>query len=1393
MKGIKYIKKKIKNGHFLILILFMIVSFLVPFIHSFAGLDFKIKTEHGGNDSWYFINHNLSEQEKKEHNIKEGKTANGTYKIDYSQGLMYLLGDEAKDLKPSNSDASKKMHEQYGPPSFTQFDRLIDFRKKYNDDGTVTFHIHINKAAYDIGRHTVCIYLPEYVDADIQKQNGLLLKYFKGRDYTDVTGYKITDTKLASRWFYRGFENMKRDYNRFLEPLIKNFSLDNSNEVNTPCNDFWAWGLLPSTREYNISNLKNENLKKRSNIPHIAYNISSLFLKSSTQEQFEITARIKDGFNQFGDIPFAVVVSENANAKKSFGMVIGPFGDSGYTYVSAPNTLYINSYAKNVQCRDKKRFEKQVRKASKETNASEMWKEGSHKISRYGDINDVIDKTDFKFELIDAIGEKGKHLKTLAVFPDKSRQEGHFRNVYECPNVLKEIGPYPKEEYVKYIFDRNDGSFKDSTDTSKTVYLKKGANITKEEIQKVISLDVEKDSSIFEGFYVSKDLKSEKLEFPIKVYDCNENNENCVDEDNNASCNKEKTYYAHFKDKLKVFLHANINENKEYNDEFVKEIRVSKEDFTKNVLLPKVEYICGKNNINNSDYKMDPMDKFSKENHTFVGWTLDRDTKVEFGTNLNQNLLDNEHAKFKDLYKNGSGDIVYNKFNYIPPAAKGLSFKDVGDFDTFCNENNKKTREIHLYAQYRPYYYVKVHPSFKKIVRTNIDSNHKYGKYEDFNGNEKFKKHPLKITLLTRTAVTDYTSPTVAPNANYNPLVGLVDKENYFKEYNPDEQNKELIWTLPGYDEYARRRSYVTLIINDDTQKNFYDKFGLDFNEETWKKFNVTTYFKLSGQQKEDAPKNLHETKDNADPYGITLAKSQGVVFKNNEKFDAFTSATQRQAVKKNNNTKELEGYNIYMAVSPDEIPTPEFNIIRDRDKKITLKWPGNGRVERDYVDIKKIKIKINRVTFGNENKFLKEESVLKETVLDLKVNEDKREFKGNVDGKNIIAKVNGKNLEIDVSKENLKEYSDCYVTVTYIKDEHTHTSNIEHIIPTKISKPVNSMYQIKKDETCSAKIKFKVPESLLDQVSTNSKYIAQKFDKTQNKWINVGEKILLDSDKINNKFMGNEYEIKLFNVVHDDKIRIVSFERNLLTNGDFYTKDEKDKGFLEGFSVPNYSTRTKGLLNPYSKDENSDIPNINESPKQTDKEGVNFITLDLLAPNGDILSFDELFRRFVNAKGSLGEKPDGKTILKIDENEIPIDNITKDNDKFVFSKLNVYNWPLDKEMNLIVEDKFANKATIKAQYKKTTPINLKVLDLRENKDYIFIKSDRECKINLKIRNASYNSFKKEYSFDITKKDSYTKFTLSEYKLTKEDVVYINVVDKENEDIYSNPIEIEIH
>lgn len=345
-------------------------------------------------------------------------------------------------------------------------------------------------------------------------------------------------------------------------------------------------------------------------------------------------------------------------------------------------------------------------------------------------------------------------------------------------------------------------------------------------------------------------------------------------------------------------------------------------------------------------------------------------------------------------------------------------------------------------------------------------------------------------------------------------------------------------------------------MIVDSQNKWTYKNIGSRFNEGTWKNFDIFTYMKWIGQSDKDAPKNLHETTDHADPYGIAMSKIQNflgnkrsvtVDGKEEEKVDVFTSATQRQSVIAKDKNLEVSGYNIIMTNSPDKIPRPYFDLIRDRDKTISLGFPSKGYVYRDYSDINDLKFEIKKISTEGTGKILNEEILKSFTITRDKDNNftgnsnDGFSIKGAIDENNkLILKIsdsNGKEI-------NLKEFSDCYAKITFIKkyldsgkEKTLESTNVEHIVPTKISKPVEDLSQVKDESKYLSKIKFKVPESLLDQVTEGSKYIAQK-------WVKVGEKVLESTDSKDGKFQGNEYEINLSDVSHGDKIRIVSLEK---------------------------------------------------------------------------------------------------------------------------------------------------------------------------------------------------------------------------------------------------------
>lgn len=128
---------------------------------------------------------------------------------------------------------------------------------------------------------------------------------------------------------------------------------------------------------------------------------------------------------------------------------------------------------------------------------------------------------------------------------------------------------------------------------------------------------------------------------------------------------------------------------------------------------------------------------------------------------------------------------------YLPNGYKlwmnALDFRDDPKIKTARDVLDRA--EVHLYAVYRPRFKVSVSPRYMDINRTDVDPTHQYGKYEALKEEYNTAKKDLDIALLTRTAVTDYTKPTVAANANYNPINELLKKdEPVFKTWNKNSQ-----------------------------------------------------------------------------------------------------------------------------------------------------------------------------------------------------------------------------------------------------------------------------------------------------------------------------------------------------------------------------------------------------------------------------------------------------------------------------------------------------------------------------------------------------------------------------------------------------------------------------
>lgn len=781
--------------------------------------------------------------------------------------------------------------------------------------------------------------------------------------------------------------------------------------------------------------------------------------------------------------------------------------------------------------------------------------------------------------------------------------------------------------------------------------------------------------------------------------------------------------------------------------------------------IPKVPYSFDSKETNetkNSIFK-----DFKQKDNTFIGWYCNTDNAKSFENA--QKALDNflagnnnlrlTYTTSADAYFKQTESLTYMQRHeeaYLPNGYSFLitppNFTANGEKLETLDEILDNVGQIHLYAIYRRYFDIKVHPRYKKL-NSKETPGHKYGMFEDL---DNAPTSELYIGLLQRTAVSNFEKPTVAANANYSPI----DKEG-FKKWKVGE--KDVSWKLPGYDELGRRKSYVSIVVPGNKKKE-YTNFANPFNEQSWSNLGITTYLKINGEPlNKSAPRNLTDVESDIgnsyrDPYGMPLSKTQSFSFtKTDRSIDAFTSATSRMSVVGKNaegkdkvgkvkrkgednkledvTIKEVSGYDIIMTNYRDETPKPVFDMIIDGDKGFSLHWPDENHTKGDYDKIDKISFKYQQ---GIEKPLTEDEK--KEITLDKK-------SEGNfVDstGKYKATLENGKLKVTGLPGFDFTNKGGKYIIGTYHKNvdqgREITSSSTEPIVAKKISEKISNMNQLHKNKNEKTKISFVVPIKTLDKVSEGSKYIAEKYNKDKKQWEKVGEKVLKGSDKKNGTFEGNSYEIELTGVKDGDIIRIKSLEKNDLTEkrDNYYTQDEINAGCEVGYSKPNYSNSnvTSGDVNDLNnakiaKPETKD----GEKEKRQNKE---YVILDLEGPKVEVKSFDELFRRFVDIKGTLSEAPYNNNVTlsyKCDNKNISTNIPTNLN--IIEYLNNIKRKELISDMKLKAEDSFGNASVSDVPYERTPLIYVDVLDCHTNRKSITVKSDKVAKLTVTVFNES--------------------------------------------------------
>lgn len=805
--------------------------------------------------------------------------------------------------------------------------------------------------------------------------------------------------------------------------------------------------------------------------------------------------------------------------------------------------------------------------------------------------------------------------------------------------------------------------------------------------------------------------------------------------DANSPIDKNRTVYAVYGEGINLILHSNNTADPKDETTITVPLVISDIDKTDKILdavssatlsnmkgnliikqLPKVPVTGEKADMDKiTDAKAR---LFNIPKNSFIGWTTvkytnDNTSGFAAGNNnerigeITQGLVANGTKRIpqktewlKDLNK-------LQNVRYIPNGySVAVSPQDVDKSYTEIKKAIEEGKDIHLYANYRPFFDIKVEASYK-----NIDAAQgKHGKY--VNTVDTAKKKAAKIGLLRRTAVTNFGTPTVHQNANYYPLgdAGL-------KDWNGTDQT--LTWKLPGFDELGQRMSYVSAVVPvgmEDAYKNF--------KVPNWGDLGLKTYLRKNNNDgtttlDPNAPKNLHENAGN--PYGDPLAKNQAYSID----VDAYTSATSRKAaIADRHGTDEVTGYTIWNTSTPLEVPKPAFSNVYDTDTQAKLTW---GEAEKN-AGIEKIKL---TVADGTEVVLAKQPDGSYKSA-DGKLTA-KEGTEANA-GKLIIGTLNltGKAGQDIVAK---------YVVHKADKDIEGKEGRVT-INERGTSAPVDRMKQVPNTQDGKPVVEFDIPNPTLNKPTPGTEYVAQKWDKDNNKWVDAGKTTMENTDAL-----GQTKTIALDGVKNDDVIRIVSKQPDMLPAASNKDGDKAIGG--------------------------------------TDVVNRNYVKIDAAGPAFEqSKAEDELFRRFVDLTAVLSEIPDGRKVhvdVQLENGNQEFDyEVTPEGTKASLELLNTIlregiNDGHDPVITITAVDEYGNKEEKVVDYTRTYQLMVEMKGHRSGRKFVKVTADRDnAQVTLKVIGQD-DSEKCSVQTTVPTKDAFVKVSFPDgYKLKAGDRIVVS-------------------
>ena len=840
--------------------------------------------------------------------------------------------------------------------------------------------------------------------------------------------------------------------------------------------------------------------------------------------------------------------------------------------------------------------------------------------------------------------------------------------------------------------------------------------------------------------------------------------------DANSPIDKNRTVYAVYGEGINLILHSNNTADPKDEKTITVPLVISDVDKTGKILdaVSSATLSKMKGNLIIKELPLVPvtgeqadMDKitdtkaklFNIPKNSFIGWTTKRytnDNTSGFAAGNNNERIGEittgivaKGTKRIPQKTEWLQDLNKLQNTYYIPNGYSVAVRpsDIDEDFTEIKKAIDEGKDIHLYANYRPFFDVNVVASYKNIDPT-VDPTHKYGKYVDTV--DPAKKQATNIGLLKRTAVTNYGTPTVHQNANYYPL-----GDEGIQAW--DGTEKTLTWKVPGFDELGQRLSYVSVVVPDN-MKDAYKNFKVP----NWGSLGLKTYLRINNNDgtttlEPTAPHNLHDNAGN--PYGDNLAKDQAY----NLGLDAYTSATSRKAVTVNRKgTKEVTGYTIWNTSTPIDIPKPVFDNVWDTDKEVKLNW---GEAEKK-ADIKKIKLTLADGT---------------EVVLEKQSNET-------YTGGGLTATPTGDKLVIGTL--NLTGKAGKNIVAKYVVEkagqEKEGLPGDVQINKKGTSAPVDRMKQTTNDKDGKPVVEFDIPNPTLNKPTKDTVYQVQKWDKDTNKWVDVPDAkyTMTDTDKL-----GETKTISLppktnqnsDGVENDDVIRIVSKQPDLIESASTQTMDTL--GNVKG--------------------------NIKDGITSTSVKGRNYVQLDMKGP--EIIkqkAEDEAFRRFIDISAAIKEIPEGRKVTvevnypdgeKVEKTfEISTDNPNADKSYAIEYLNNILRKGAETNqvptIKITAVDEFGNKEEKNVDYTETYQLEVILSGVRAGKIFIKVRADRaNAKVTVKVmRNGSEVETK---TITLTEANTFERITFDNELKSKDILVVSGIATEGSKNYTTNPYE----